>query len=141
MVPKTTSPNVTWQRLKLLVYHAGIAYLDPGNLESQLQAGANSGYTLIWVLMWVIIMVSCRQHCWKLLPVDLELLATSGKPFHHILQHPTYPPADRASQRLTLVVRFCTAGVPDADAGGEIGCGHRAQPCSAVPVLCSTFFS
>lgn len=33
-----------------------IAYLDPGNLESQLQAGANSGYTLIWVLMWVIIM-------------------------------------------------------------------------------------
>ena len=37
---------------------AGIAYLDPGNLESQLQAGAQAGYDLMWVLLWVIIMVS-----------------------------------------------------------------------------------
>jgi natural resistance-associated macrophage protein len=27
-----------------------IAYLDPGNLESDLQTGAQSGYSLIWVL-------------------------------------------------------------------------------------------
>ncbi len=39
----------------------GIAYLDPGNLESQLQAGAQAGYTLMWVLMWVIIMVRLPQ--------------------------------------------------------------------------------
>ena len=39
------------------IRHAGIAYLDPGNLESQLQAGAQAGYDLIWVLLWVIIMV------------------------------------------------------------------------------------
>ena len=39
------------------IWHAGIAYLDPGNLESQLQAGAQAGYDLIWVLLWVIIMV------------------------------------------------------------------------------------
>lgn len=29
-----------------------VAYLDPGNLESDLQAGANSGYKLLWVLMY-----------------------------------------------------------------------------------------
>lgn len=29
-----------------------IAYLDPGNLESDLQAGAYTGYQLIWVLFW-----------------------------------------------------------------------------------------
>jgi len=29
-----------------------IAYLDPGNLESDLQAGAVAGYELIWVLWW-----------------------------------------------------------------------------------------
>jgi len=29
-----------------------IAYLDPGNLESDLQAGAYTGYTLMWVLWW-----------------------------------------------------------------------------------------
>jgi natural resistance-associated macrophage protein 2 len=29
-----------------------IAYLDPGNLESDLQAGATAGYSLIWILFW-----------------------------------------------------------------------------------------
>ena len=30
---------------------------DPGNLESDLQAGARTGYTLAWVLMWSTVMV------------------------------------------------------------------------------------
>eukprot|EP01094_Clydonella_sp_ATCC50884_P019596 TRINITY_DN3872_c0_g1_i1.p1 TRINITY_DN3872_c0_g1~~TRINITY_DN3872_c0_g1_i1.p1 ORF type:complete len:530 (-),score=178.29 TRINITY_DN3872_c0_g1_i1:139-1728(-) len=29
-----------------------IAYLDPGNIESDLQAGATAGYQLLWVLLW-----------------------------------------------------------------------------------------
>ncbi|EGD82231.1 natural resistance-associated macrophage protein 1 [Salpingoeca rosetta] len=29
-----------------------IAYLDPGNIESDLQAGAIAGYRLLWVLLW-----------------------------------------------------------------------------------------
>ncbi|CAI7904315.1 unnamed protein product [Closterium sp. NIES-54] len=29
-----------------------IAYLDPGNLESDLQAGAQTGYALLWILFW-----------------------------------------------------------------------------------------
>lgn len=29
-----------------------IAYLDPGNLESDIQAGASGGYQLLWVLFW-----------------------------------------------------------------------------------------
>eukprot|EP00043_Microstomoeca_roanoka_P025224 m.8013 g.8013 ORF g.8013 m.8013 type:complete len:571 (-) comp5353_c0_seq1:88-1800(-) len=29
-----------------------IAYLDPGNLESDLQAGAIGGYSLLWALFW-----------------------------------------------------------------------------------------
>lgn len=33
-----------------------IAYLDPGNLESDLQAGAIAGYGLIWVLFWATVM-------------------------------------------------------------------------------------
>merc|ERR1719379_200863 len=32
-----------------------IAYLDPGNLESDLQAGAQGGYSLIWVLFWATV--------------------------------------------------------------------------------------
>lgn len=29
-----------------------IAYLDPGNIESDLQSGTVAGYRLLWVLMW-----------------------------------------------------------------------------------------
>ena len=30
---------------------------DPGNLEGDLQAGANTGYTLLWLLVWSTAMV------------------------------------------------------------------------------------
>ena len=29
-----------------------LAYIDPGNLEADLQMGAYTGYSLIWVLLW-----------------------------------------------------------------------------------------
>jgi len=29
-----------------------IAYLDPGNIGGDLEAGVKGGYKLIWVLMW-----------------------------------------------------------------------------------------
>lgn len=29
-----------------------IAYVDPGNLEADLQTGATTGYQLLWVLLW-----------------------------------------------------------------------------------------
>ena len=68
--------------LKPLCMHAGIAYLDPGNLESQLQAGAQAGYDLIWVLLWVIIMVSPLNFicCLVLLPTTFTLHAKHCKP-------------------------------------------------------------
>ena len=33
-----------------------IAYVDPGNFESNLQAGCQFGYSLLWVLMWATAM-------------------------------------------------------------------------------------
>ena len=38
-----------------------IAYLDPGNLESDLQSGAVAGYQLIWVLFWSTVLGWCLQ--------------------------------------------------------------------------------
>ena len=32
-----------------------IAYVDPGNFESDLQAGVQYGYSLLWVLLWAIV--------------------------------------------------------------------------------------
>ncbi|KAF6254916.1 natural resistance-associated macrophage protein-domain-containing protein [Scenedesmus sp. NREL 46B-D3] len=33
-----------------------IAYVDPGNLESDLQVGASAGYALLWVLLWCTVL-------------------------------------------------------------------------------------
>lgn len=35
---------------------------DPGNLEGDLQAGANTGYILLWVLVWSTVMVCTDRH-------------------------------------------------------------------------------
>jgi natural resistance-associated macrophage protein 2 len=33
-----------------------IAYLDPGNIAGDLEAGVTGGYSLIWTLMWATIL-------------------------------------------------------------------------------------
>lgn len=43
---------------KKLLHHMGpgflmcIAFVDPGNLEADLQTGAHTGYSLLWLLLW-----------------------------------------------------------------------------------------
>ncbi|CAH9077880.1 unnamed protein product [Cuscuta epithymum] len=52
-------PPFSWRKL---LEFAGpgllmsVAFLDPGNLEGDLQAGAIAGYSLLWLLMWSTIM-------------------------------------------------------------------------------------
>ena len=33
-----------------------IAYLDPGNIAGDLEAGIKGGYSLIWTLLWATIL-------------------------------------------------------------------------------------
>lgn len=33
-----------------------IAYLDPGNIESDLQSGVTAQYKLLWVLLWATVL-------------------------------------------------------------------------------------
>jgi len=50
-----SSTRFSWRKLWSFTgpgFLMSIAYLDPGNLESDLQAGAIAGYNLIWVLFW-----------------------------------------------------------------------------------------
>ena len=57
----------SWRKLWLFTgpgFLMSMAYLDPGNLTSDLQQGAYSEYTLIWVLFWatamgLILQVAC----------------------------------------------------------------------------------
>lgn len=52
-------PPFSWRKLWLFTgpgFLMSIAYLDPGNLESDLQSGALAGYSLLWLLMWATVM-------------------------------------------------------------------------------------
>lgn len=49
------TPPFSWKKLWLFTgpgFLMSIAFLDPGNLEGDLQAGAIAGYSLLWLLLW-----------------------------------------------------------------------------------------
>lgn len=77
-----------------------IAYLDPGNLEADLQAGASGRYTLLWVLFWATIMGLFLQN------LASKLGVVSGK---HLAQHcREYPkPARYALFVMTEIALIC----------------------------------
>ncbi|KAH9404054.1 hypothetical protein TYRP_014570, partial [Tyrophagus putrescentiae] len=58
-IPPTSDHSFSWHRLWAFTgpgFLMSIAYLDPGNIESDLQAGAQTEYKLLWVLMWATIL-------------------------------------------------------------------------------------
>lgn len=53
------TPPFSWKKLWLFTgpgFLMSIAFLDPGNLEGDLQAGAIAGYSLLWLLLWATAM-------------------------------------------------------------------------------------
>lgn len=55
----SATPPFSWKKLWLFTgpgFLMSIAFLDPGNLEGDLQAGAIAGYSLLWLLMWATAM-------------------------------------------------------------------------------------
>lgn len=53
------TPSFSWKKLWLFTgpgFLMSIAFLDPGNLEGDLQAGAIAGYSLLWLLFWATAM-------------------------------------------------------------------------------------
>ncbi|CAH9144883.1 unnamed protein product [Cuscuta epithymum] len=54
-VDHSTVPPFSWRQLWRFTgpgFLMSIAFLDPGNLEGDLQSGAIAGYSLLWLLMW-----------------------------------------------------------------------------------------
>uniref|UniRef100_A0A670YDK9 Natural resistance-associated macrophage protein 1 n=1 Tax=Pseudonaja textilis TaxID=8673 RepID=A0A670YDK9_PSETE len=65
-----------------------IAYLDPGNIESDLQCGAVAGFQLLWVLLWSTILgLLCQR-------LAIRLGVVTGKDLGEICYH-YYPKAPR----------------------------------------------
>ncbi|KAG2542628.1 hypothetical protein PVAP13_9NG650300 [Panicum virgatum] len=57
-------PPFSWRKLWRFTgpgFLMCIAFLDPGNLEGDLQAGAAAGYQLLWLLLWATVMGALIQ--------------------------------------------------------------------------------
>ncbi|KAK6152761.1 hypothetical protein DH2020_012400 [Rehmannia glutinosa] len=55
----TKAAPFSWRKLWLFTgpgFLMSIGFLDPGNLEGNLQAGAIAGYSLLWLLLWATAM-------------------------------------------------------------------------------------
>lgn len=79
-----SSPTFSFRRLWVFVgpgWLMSIAYIDPGNLESDLQAGAIAGYQLIWVLFWATILG------WLLQTLSVRLSVVTGRHLAQICRY------------------------------------------------------
>jgi natural resistance-associated macrophage protein len=57
-------PPFSWRKLWRFTgpgFVMCIAFLDPGNLEGDLQAGSAAGYQLLWLLLWATVMGALVQ--------------------------------------------------------------------------------
>ncbi|MBU4464773.1 MAG: Nramp family divalent metal transporter [Actinobacteria bacterium] len=59
-MPKSTTTRAAWLIGPALV--AGVAYLDPGNVASNMTAGARYGYLLVWVVVLANLMAWLIQY-------------------------------------------------------------------------------
>ena len=74
--------------LLISFYAVSIAYLDPGNIESDLQSGAIAEYKLLWVLLWATVLGMMMQR------LSARLGVVSGKHLAEVC-HDKYPAVPR----------------------------------------------
>ncbi|XP_040842445.1 natural resistance-associated macrophage protein 1 [Ochotona curzoniae] len=100
---KIPNPDVelgTFSLRKLWVFTGpgflmSIAFLDPGNIESDLQAGAVAGFKLLWVLLWATVLgLLCQR-------LAARLGVVTGKDLGEIC-HLYYPKVPRILLWLTI---------------------------------------
>ncbi|CAL8101082.1 unnamed protein product [Orchesella dallaii] len=63
-IPEPNSESFSFKKLWAFTgpgFLMSIAYLDPGNIESDLQSGAAAQYKLLWVLLWATILGLAMQ--------------------------------------------------------------------------------
>lgn len=91
-------PAFSWRKLWRFTgpgFLMCIAFLDPGNLEGDLQAGAVAGYQLLWLLLWATVMGALVQL------LSARLGVATGKHLAELCRE-EYPPwATRALWAMT----------------------------------------
>src|SRR4051794_33865042 len=74
---RRTSTRAAWLLGPALV--AGIAYLDPGNVASNMAAGAQFGYLLVWVV------VLANAMAWLIQYLSAKLGVVTGRSLPEVL--------------------------------------------------------
>ncbi|XP_053926009.1 natural resistance-associated macrophage protein 1 isoform X2 [Cuculus canorus] len=89
-IPKGDEPGFSFRKLWAFTgpgFLMSIAYLDPGNVESDLQCGAVAGFKLLWVLLWATVLgLLCQR-------LAIRLGVVTGKDLGEIcyLYYPKVP--------------------------------------------------
>uniref|UniRef100_A0A8C3TZS7 Natural resistance-associated macrophage protein 1 n=1 Tax=Catharus ustulatus TaxID=91951 RepID=A0A8C3TZS7_CATUS len=89
-IPKGSGPGFSFRKLWAFTgpgFLMSIAYLDPGNVESDLQGGALAGFKLLWVLLWATVLgLLCQR-------LAIRLGVVTGKDLGEIcyLYYPKVP--------------------------------------------------
>ncbi|KAM6269036.1 natural resistance-associated macrophage protein 1 isoform 2-T2 [Porphyrio hochstetteri] len=89
-IPKGDRPGFSFRKLWAFTgpgFLMSIAYLDPGNVESDLQCGAVAGFKLLWVLLWATVLgLLCQR-------LAIRLGVVTGKDLGEIcyLYYPKVP--------------------------------------------------
>ncbi|XP_054066162.1 natural resistance-associated macrophage protein 1 isoform X2 [Rissa tridactyla] len=89
-IPKGSGPRFSFRKLWAFTgpgFLMSIAYLDPGNVESDLQCGAVAGFKLLWVLLWATVLgLLCQR-------LAIRLGVVTGKDLGEIcyLYYPKVP--------------------------------------------------
>ncbi|XP_006261564.2 natural resistance-associated macrophage protein 1 isoform X2 [Alligator mississippiensis] len=89
-IPRGDKPGFSLRKLWAFTgpgFLMSIAYLDPGNIESDLQCGAVAGFQLLWVLLWATILgLLCQR-------LAIRLGVVTGKDLGEIcyLYYPKVP--------------------------------------------------
>ncbi|XP_051704009.2 natural resistance-associated macrophage protein 1 isoform X1 [Oryctolagus cuniculus] len=97
-IPDTESGTFSLRKLWAFTgpgFLMSIAFLDPGNIESDLQAGAAAGFKLLWVLLWATVLgLLCQR-------LAARLGVVTGKDLGEIC-HLYYPKVPRILLWLTM---------------------------------------
>jgi len=104
LIPEAESSRFSFRKLWAFTgpgFLMSIAYLDPGNVESDLQSGTAADYRLLWVLMWATFLGLLTQR------LAARLGAVTGKHLAEIC-YERYPKAPRLG--LWIMVEVAIVG-------------------------------
>ncbi|KAL1771137.1 natural resistance-associated macrophage protein 1 isoform X1 [Sigmodon hispidus] len=97
-IPRTEQGTFSLRKLWAFTgpgFLMSIAFLDPGNIESDLQAGAVAGFKLLWVLLWATVLgLLCQR-------LAARLGVVTGKDLGEVC-HLYYPKVPRILLWLTI---------------------------------------